>query len=58
MLAGTADLYETTPDQLAEQQGIRRLLKPDEIAATIALCCSPAGAALNGSVVRADGGFG
>jgi SDR family mycofactocin-dependent oxidoreductase len=58
MLAGTADLYDTTPDRLAEQQGIRRLLEPDEIAATIALCCSPAGAALNGSVVRADGGFG
>lgn len=58
MLAGTADLYDTTPEQLAEQQGIRRLLEPAEIAATIALCCSPAGAALNGSVVRADGGFG
>lgn len=58
MLAATADLYETTPDQLAEQQGIRRLITPEEIAATIALCCSPAGAALNGSVLRADGGFG
>jgi len=58
MLAATADLYDSTPQQLAEHQGIRRLLAPDEIAATIALCCSPAGAALNGSVVRADGGFG
>jgi len=58
MLAATADLYDTTPHQLAEHQGIRRLLTPHEIAATIALCCSPAGAALNGSVVRADGGFG
>lgn len=57
MLAATADLYETTPRDLAEHQGIRRLLKPEEIAATIALCCSPAGAALNGSVIRADGGF-
>ena len=26
--------------------------RPEEIAATIALCCSPAGAALNGSVIR------
>jgi SDR family mycofactocin-dependent oxidoreductase len=58
MLAATADLYESTPQDLAEHQGIRRLLEPEEIAATIALCCSPAGAALNGSVVRADGGFG
>jgi len=58
MLAATADLYNATPEELAHRQGIRRLLDPAEIAATIALCCSPAGAALNGSVVRADGGFG
>ena len=58
MLAATADLYNATPGELADRQGIRRLLAPEEIAATIALCCSPAGAALNGSVVRADGGFG
>ena len=57
MLAATADLYDSTPQDLAAHQGIRRLLDPAEIAATIALCCSPAGAALNGSVVRADGGF-
>ena len=57
MLAATADLYDTTPQGLAEHQGIRRLIAPEEIAATIVLCCSPAGAALNGSVIRADGGF-
>jgi SDR family mycofactocin-dependent oxidoreductase len=57
MLAATADLYNTTPAGLAEHQGIRRLIEPVEIAEVIALCCSPAGAALNGSVVRADGGF-
>jgi SDR family mycofactocin-dependent oxidoreductase len=57
MLAATAALYESTPQDLAAHQGIRRLLEPEELAATIALCCSPAGAALNGSVVRADGGF-
>ena len=57
MLAATADLYGTTPTSLAEHQGIRRLIEPNEIAQTIALACSPAGAALNGSVVRADGGF-
>ena len=58
MLAATADLYETTPQGLAEHQGIRRLIAPEEIAAIIALCCSSAGAALNASVIRADGGFG
>lgn len=58
MLSATADLYNATPEELADRQGIRRLLTPEEIAATIALCCSPAGAALNGSVIRADGGFG
>jgi len=57
MLAATADLYDTTPQELASHQSIRRLIEPEEIAATIALCCSPAGAALNGSVLRADGGF-
>jgi len=57
MLAATADLYDSTPQDLAAHQGIRRLLDPGEIAMTIALCCSPAGAALNGSVIRADGGF-
>lgn len=57
MLAATADIYETTSQELASHQGIRRLIEPDEIAAMIAMCCSPAGAALNGSVIRADGGF-
>ncbi len=58
MLAATADLYGTSPTDLAENQSLRRLLEPEEIAETIALCCSPAGAALNGSVIRADGGYG
>ena len=31
---------------------------PAEVADVVALCCSPAGAALHGSVVNADGGFG
>lgn len=57
MLSATADLYNTSPAGLAEHQGIRRLIEPVEIAEAIALCCSSAGAALNGSVVRADGGF-
>ncbi|GAB4009159.1 mycofactocin-coupled SDR family oxidoreductase [Nocardioides ultimimeridianus] len=58
MLRQTAAIYGTTPSALAEHQGLRRLIEPDEIGQTIAWCCSPAAAALNGSVVNADGGFG
>jgi NAD(P)-dependent dehydrogenase (short-subunit alcohol dehydrogenase family) len=58
MLSATAGLYGTTPEDLASHQGLRRLIEPEEIAATILLCCSSAGAVLNGSVIRADGGFG
>jgi len=58
MLAATAQLYRTTPAELVQHQGLRRALAPEEIAATVALCCSVEGAALNGSVVHADGGFG
>jgi len=57
MLSATADLYDTTPQDLASHQAIRRLMEPEEIATIVALCCSRAGAPLNGSVVRADGGF-
>src|SRR5690606_28955486 len=59
MLEATAAMYGLdSPDDLAGHSLIRRLLEPDEIAATIAFCCSVAGAPLHGSVVRADGGFG
>jgi len=58
MLAATAQLYGTTAAELADHQALRRPITPGEIAATIALCCSVAGAALNGSVLDADGGFG
>lgn len=59
MLDASAAIYDLADvDEFASSQLIRRLLTPDEIAATIAFCCSPAGVALNGSVVSADGGFG
>ena len=58
MLRATAELYDATTDDLVAHQLLRRALRPEELAATIAFCCSPAGAALNGSVVGADGGFG
>lgn len=58
MLAETAALYgDVGPDDLAAHQLLRRPLEPDEIAEVVALCCGPGGAALNGSVVHADGGF-
>lgn len=57
MLRATADLYDTTTDELAAHQLLHRVLTPEEVAETIAFCCSPMGAALNGSVVSADGGF-
>lgn len=57
LLERTAQLYDVTSDELAQQQFIRRALQPDEIAEVIAMCCGPSGAALNGSIVHADGGF-
>ncbi|MEX0426575.1 mycofactocin-coupled SDR family oxidoreductase [Nocardioides sp. DS6] len=58
MLAETARLYpDADVDDLAAHQLLQRPLEPAEIAATIAFCCSREGAAVNGSVVHADGGF-
>lgn len=58
MLEATAALYGLDDvEAFAENQLLRRILEPDEVAATIAFCCSPEAAALNGSVVHADGGF-
>jgi SDR family mycofactocin-dependent oxidoreductase len=58
MLAATAELYELLAvDDLAENLLLRRLIDPDEVAATLAFCCSREAAVLNGSVVQADGGF-
>lgn len=58
MLQATAHLYGM-PDtaEFASNQLLRRLLEPDEIAATIAFCCSADGGVLNGSVIHPDGGF-
>jgi len=44
-------------EELGQSALIRRILDPEEVAATIAFCCSAEAAALNGSVVHADGGF-
>jgi SDR family mycofactocin-dependent oxidoreductase len=59
MLQQTAALYpDADVDDLVSHQLLKRPLTPEEIAATVAFCCSREGAALNGSVVHADGGFG
>ena len=58
MLDETAALYGVADTAVfASNQLLRRLLEPDEVAATIAFCCSVDGGVLNGSVVHADGGF-
>lgn len=58
MLSATAELYGLADvEAFAGNQLIRRILEPDEVAATIAFCCSRQAAVLNGSVVQADGGF-
>lgn len=57
MLAATAAIYGVDTGELASHQLLRRALTPQELAATIVFACSPAGAALNGSVIHADGGF-
>lgn len=59
MLEQTAALYpDASVDDLVSRQLIGRAFTPEEIAATVAFCCSRDGAAVNGSVVHADGGFG
>lgn len=58
MLRHTARIYELDdPGMFAHQQLVRRLLEPEEIAAAIGFCCSPEGAAVNASVIEAQGGF-
>jgi SDR family mycofactocin-dependent oxidoreductase len=58
MLDQTAELYGVSdPVIFSNNQLLRRLLDPAEVAAAIAFCCSVEGAVLNGSVVHADGGF-
>ncbi|MDQ3158332.1 MAG: mycofactocin-coupled SDR family oxidoreductase [Actinomycetota bacterium] len=58
MLAATCEIYRLDgPAELVRHSLIRRMLEPREVAEVIAGCCAPAAAALNGSVVHADGGF-
>ena len=58
MLEATAAIYGVRDvEDLGAHQLVRRTLSPEEVAATIAFCCSAEAASLNGSVVSATGGF-
>ena len=54
------DQFEYGLDDTAQlaANGLGRVLEPAEVAATVGHVCSVAGAALHGSVVAVDGGFG
>ncbi|MDF3048685.1 MAG: short-chain dehydrogenase/reductase [Pseudonocardia sp.] len=58
MLDATAALYGLDDVVGLARNGLGRVLDPAEVAATIGHCVSPAGAALHGSGVAVDGGFG
>jgi SDR family mycofactocin-dependent oxidoreductase len=59
MLEATRALYGLDDvGAFAEHQGLRRLLEPDEVGAIVAWLCDPSTAAINGSIVAADGGAG
>ncbi len=58
MLAATADLYDDAPSTTwSPTSCCAGPSTPTRSPQTIAFCCSLDGAALNGSVVHADGGF-
>ena len=58
MLEATArPLRLPDTEDFASHQLLRRLLEPEEIAATIAFCCSARGRRSTARVVHADGGF-
>jgi 3-oxoacyl-[acyl-carrier protein] reductase len=44
-------------ERLAKTSPIRRLLAPEEVAATIVFLCSAANTAVTGEIVRASGGI-
>ena len=59
MLEATRALYGLDDVEVfAAHQGLRRLLEPDEVGAIVAWLCEPSTAAINGTIVAADGGMG
>lgn len=58
MLDASAKVYDLAdPELFAEQQLLRRLLEPDEVAAAIAWLCGPEASAMTGAVIPVDGGL-
>jgi len=57
MLTATAALYGVAEEELADHQA-QGILEPADVAAVVGFCCTPAGRALHGHVLNADGGFG
>ena len=58
MLERTATLYGVeSVEDFRQSNHLRRILEPEEIAKTVAFCCSPEAGILNGSVVVATGGL-
>jgi len=58
MLAASAEIYELPGQEtFAEQQLVRRLLAPGEVAAAIRWLCHPEASAVAGAVIAVDGGL-
>ncbi len=49
--------YGLDPEKVAESMLLKRLQSPDEVAAVIAFCLSPAGDYITGTTIAADGGW-
>jgi NAD(P)-dependent dehydrogenase (short-subunit alcohol dehydrogenase family) len=58
MLHATAELYGCDTSELLSHQALRRPISPEEVARAVLFAVSPDGAALTGSILAVEGGFG